>query len=59
MSKSVQYADDTVIFVDSLRSMRYAMKEIDSFGKFHDENPSLACKNPYFIFTTARLMRWQ
>ena len=32
--KIVQYADDTVIFVDSLRSMRNAMKEIDSFGKF-------------------------
>ena len=28
-----QYADDTVIFVNSLTSMRSVMKEIDYFGK--------------------------
>ena len=28
------------------------------FCEDHDENPSLACKNPYFIFTNAKLMSW-
>ena len=32
--KIVQYADDTVLFVNSAESMRNAMMEIDMFGKF-------------------------